>query len=235
MAKTIRISYTFTMKRGNTQRFDLKLDADTLQLVSELSESPAWTRLSFHQCSNCPLDASTHRRCPAALSLVDLVTRCEELVSHDQIDVMVKTDERIITQHTSAQRGISALMGLIMATSGCPKTAYLKPMARFHLPLASEEETVYRVTSMYLLAQYFLGLEGKLADESFAGLSRIYEDLEHVNIAMADRMRAATETDSSLNAIVLLDLFAKTVPWVLNHSLAELRPLFAPYLEVPPE
>ncbi len=56
-----------------------------------------------------------------------------------------------------------------------------------------------------------------------------------MNIAMANRMWGDTETDSSLNAIVLLDLFAKTVPWVLNHSLAELRPLFAPYLEVPPE
>jgi len=88
------------------------------------------------------------------LSLVDLVTRCEELVSYDQIDVRVVTDEWTITQ-----RAISALMGLIMATSGCPKTAYLKPMARFHLPLASEDEAVYRVTSMYLLAQYFLKLE----------------------------------------------------------------------------
>jgi hypothetical protein len=32
----------------------------------------------------------------------------------------------------------------------------VKPMARFHLPLASEEETIYRATTMYLLAQYFL-------------------------------------------------------------------------------
>ena len=141
-------------ERRKTQSFKLKLDAETLQLVSEHSGSPAWTKLSFHQCNNCPLDESTHNTCPAALSLVDLVTRCEELVSYDQIDVRVVTDEWTITQ-----RAISALMGLIMATSGCPKTAYLKPMARFHLPLASEDEAVYRVTSMYLLAQYFLKLE----------------------------------------------------------------------------
>lgn len=122
-------------------------------------------------------------------------------------------------------------MGLIMATSGCPRTAFLKPMARFHLPFASEEETVYRVTSMYLLAQYFLGLEGQTDDDGFSGLTRLYGELEYVNTAMAKRLRAATETDSSLNAIVLLDLFAKTVPWALNRSLSDLRHLFAPYFE----
>jgi Domain of unknown function (DUF6901) len=231
MAGTIRISYTFTSRDGFSQTFDLRLNEQTLELISEPAEPPAWTELGFHQCSNCPLKASNSRHCPAATALVDLVKRCENLVSYDEIDVMVITDERTITQHTSAQRAISALMGLIMATSGCPHTAFLKPMARFHLPLASEEETVYRVTSMYLLAQYFLGLEGKADEDGFSGLGRIYEDLEFVNTAMAERLRAATETDSSLNAIVLLDLFAKTVPWVLNRSLSEIRHLFIPYLE----
>ena len=122
-------------------------------------------------------------------------------------------------------------MGLIMATSGCPRTAFLKPMARFHLPFASEEETVYRVTSMYMLAQYFLGLEGQTDVDGFSGLTRMYGELEYVNTAMAKRLRAATETDSSLNAIVLLDLFAKTVPWALNRSLSDLRHLFTPYFE----
>ena len=56
-----------------------------------------------------------------------------------------------------------------------------------------------------------------------------------MNIAMANRMWGDTETDSLLNAIVLLDLCAKAVPWELSQSLAQIRPLFAPYLEVPPE
>ena len=34
--------------------------------------------------------------------------------------------------------------GLIMATAGCPWTDRLRPMARFHLPFATEAETVYR-------------------------------------------------------------------------------------------
>jgi hypothetical protein len=43
-----------------------------------------------------------------------------------------------------------------VATSGCRYTAYFKPMARFHLPFANEEETAYRAISMYLLSQRFL-------------------------------------------------------------------------------
>ena len=37
-----------------------------------------------------------------------------------------------------------------MALSGCPVLEQLKPMARFHLPFASVEETIYRAASMYL-------------------------------------------------------------------------------------
>ena len=59
-----------------------------------------------------------------------------------------------------------------MATSGCPHMDFFKPMARFHLPLANAEETVYRATSMYLLAQYFLQREGKEADMELEGLKK---------------------------------------------------------------
>jgi hypothetical protein len=76
-------------------------------------------------------------------------------------------------------------MGLIMATSGCPSLSYLKPMARFHLPLATAEETVYIATSMYLLAQYFLQKEGHKADLNLEGLLEIYHNIELINQAIA--------------------------------------------------
>ena len=229
--KEIRISYIFSMPSGPSQVFNLRLDAEELHLLEPQGEgTPAWTELGFHQCSNCPLKAETHPQCPAAQGLADLVTRSEGLVSYDEVEVQVRTDERIISQKTTAQKGISALMGLIMATSGCPHASFFKPMARFHLPLASEEETIYRVTSMYLLAQYFRKLEGKESDLELDGLTRIYEEMQEVNTSMASRLRAATETDSSVNAIVLLDIYAKTLPLVIEESLEEIRYLFSSYL-----
>jgi hypothetical protein len=121
-------------------------------------------------------------------------------------------------------------MGLVMATSGCPHTAFFKPMARFHLPLASEEETVYRATSMYLLAQYFLKKEGQNADLELKGLREIYHNMHTVNTAIAERLRGASETDSTVNAIVLLDMYALTLPYVIDESLEEIRHLFRPFL-----
>ena len=43
-------------------------------------------------------------------------------------------------------------------------------MARFHLPLASSAETIYRSVSMYFMAQYFLAKEGKEPDLELEGI-----------------------------------------------------------------
>ena len=227
---TITIRYYFTLPEGVREAFVLQFDAQTLELVDTMSDDmPAWTKLDFHQCPNCPLTPDTHPRCPLASHLVTIVERCEGLFSYSAIQVDVMTTERFITQETTVQRGMSSLMGLVMATSGCPHMAFFKPMARFHLPFASAEETVYRATSMYLLAQYFLHKEGRHADLDLTGLGQIYQNIEVVNVAVAKRLRAATEADSAVNAIILLDIYTKAIPVVIEESLEEIRYLYAPY------
>ena len=121
-------------------------------------------------------------------------------------------------------------MGLIMAVSGCPLTAYFRPMARFHVPWASQNETIYRATSMYLLAQYLRKRDGKVAELELDGLAKIYEDIRMVNHSFVERLRAACEQDSTINAIVVLDTQALTLPWAIESSLEELRPGFEAYL-----
>lgn len=73
------------------------------------------------------------------------------------------------------QRGLSSLLGLILATRDCTYTRYFRPMARFHLPLASEEETIYRAASMYLLAQYLRANDGKQVDINLTRSAEIYK------------------------------------------------------------
>ena len=51
-----------------------------------------------------------------------------------------------------------------------------------------------------------------------------------LNTAVANRLRAASKTDSSVNAIILLDVYAQTMPFVIEDSLASIRYLFTPYL-----
>ena len=164
------------------------------------------------------------------MNLVNIVSRFDRVISYDDIYLDVITKQRHTSQKTTAQRGLSSLVGLVIATSGCPHTAFFRPMARFHLSLSNREETAYRVTSMYLLAQYFMKKERKQTDFSLLGLKQLYENVQQVNCAIAERLRAASESDSVLNAIVILDTYAQTIPCMIEDSLDSIRYLFSPYL-----
>ena len=187
------IRYNFQMPDNSREEFYLELNPINLELKGNIPERlPAWTKLEFHQCANCPLDAINHPYCPLAANIVNVVHRFDGLCSYDAITVEVLTDQRRITQHTTVQKGISSMMGLIIATCGCPHTTFFKPMARFHLPLASEQETVFRATSMYLLAQYYLKKESfRIANFEFEGLNMIYNNIQIINFAIIKRLRNA--------------------------------------------
>jgi hypothetical protein len=98
---------------------------------------------------------------------------------------------------------------------------------------ASEEETLCRAVSMYLMAQYFLGKAGGKADFELEGLKEIYRNVQQVNVSIAHRLRSATEADSSVSAVVTLDMFAKGVLFEIEESLEDIRCLFTPYLTNP--
>ena len=230
--KTIDFRYIFLFPDDREEVFDLNLDAHTLDLLEDIpAELPSWTSLDFHQCPNCQLTIQTHPNCPAAAHLVKLIEACKNVLSFDVLHVDIISPERIIFKGTTAQKAVSSLMGLIMATSGCPHMSFLKPMARFHLPFSSAEETIYRATSMYLLAQYFLKKQGIEADLELEGLAAIYQNIQIINKAMAKRLRGISDKDSAMNALVLLDIFAKTLPFAIEESLEEVRYLFVPYLK----
>ena len=211
--------------------FDLQIDAKNLELQDNIPKVlPEWAKLDFYQCSNCPLDVREHPYCPMAANLVNIVNRFDSLLSYNEIHLVVTTKERTISQLTTIQRAVGSLMGLVIATCGCPHSVFFKPMARFHLPLANNQETIYRAASMYLLAQYFLRKKGKPVDWNLRGLEEIYTNIQVVNFTIAERLRAATKTDSVLNALVELDIYAQTLSLVIEDSLEEIRFLFDPYL-----
>ena len=99
----------------------------------------------------------------------------------------------------------------------------LRPMARFHLPFASEIETVYRSVCMFLLARE---LTGAASTRGFAVLEELYESLHVVNRDMSRRLGAATRADPARNAMALLDAYTTLLPAALESSLEELKPLF---------
>lgn len=228
--ETVDIEYRFTLPDKSEEAFKLHLNPSTGEMVRPVSNDlPEWTRLGFQQCPNCPLETTETTHCPAAVCMVDVVRCFNGLVSYDLVEVEIITCERRLLQQTPAQKGISSLMGLLIAASGCPRSAYFRPMARFHLPLSEPEETMYRVTTMYLLAQYFRQQENRVCIPNLEGLTEIYRNMQIINNALAERIRAASETDSSVNALVMLDMHAKTVFYVVEEYLEELKPMFSAY------
>jgi hypothetical protein len=219
-----RIRYRFDLPDGSTKTLEFAFDpVDFRMLKAPPANPPFWAELGFSRCANCPLDASVHPHCPAALQMTWAVEPLKALVSFDTVGVTVTQAERTMYAQTTAQQAMSSVLGLIMATAGCPWTDHLRPMARFHLPFASEAETVYRSISMFLLAREIVGAVGP---HGFAALEELYRNLHVVNRDMSRRLGAAARTDPARNAMALLDSYTTLLPAALECSLDELRPLF---------
>jgi hypothetical protein len=224
--------YRFTFEDGSRKRIPIRLVPESLQyLPARELEPDSWTRLDFHRCRNCPLHEDDVPHCPVALSIKDLVSEFKDRVSHEKAEVRVETSERRYYENTTMQRGLSSILGIVMVTSGCPIMDKLRPMVRFHLPFPSRLETTFRTTSTYLLGQFFLMKQGRPADFTFQGLAEIYRNVKLVNKAMASRIRALSSEDASVNALILLDLFAVDVPLSIEDQIGDLEPFFRSYFE----
>jgi len=225
------IDYKFIFTDGREKVFNFLWDREKFEMsgAKPSDQPPAWTELDFCKCPNCPLNSATTKNCPLAVSLVNLVSYFDGLKSFEKVYLEVTLEGKKISQDTTVQKAVGAMMGLVSAVSGCPHLGFFKPMAYFHLPLADRENTIYRASSMYLLAQYFLAKDGKKHEIDLNGLNTIYKNLSIVNSSVADRLREASDTDSAINAIITLDIFTKTVPLHISSSLSSLRDLFESY------
>jgi hypothetical protein len=228
MNEPLRIRYRFDLPDGSQKTLEFSFDPTTFKLLNPPpADPPFWAELKFNRCANCPLNEQDHPHCPAALQMAAALEPLKALVSFDTVGVTVLQFERTVYAETSVQQAMSSVFGLIMATSGCPWTDRLRPMARFHVPFAGETETLYRSVSMYLLSREFVPREKRGAEGAeFAALEDLYRNLHVVNRDMSRRLGAAAATDPARNAIALLDSFTLLLPAALERSLDELQPLF---------
>ncbi len=218
-------TYELRFEDGRRETFEVALDPETLVLKRAEGPRPAWAALDFEKCPHCPLSEGD---CPLAAALPEVVDFSRDQLSYTPAQLEVRSPERSVSARTTVQKALASLMGLLMATSDCPHTRLLRPMARFHLPLATEEETIYRAASMYMLARFFAGQSGEAP--GLEGLAEAYQALQVVNKHVAKRLRAAVKLDASINAVVVLDVFSKAMPYAVEDQLEEIRYLFEPWL-----
>lgn len=223
--------YIFTFPNGSEHRFAVALGDDKCA-DSQSDTQPDWTRLEFRQCPHCPLDKDTSPRCPVATTIRPMVEFASQLPSIQEVALEVRSPDRSIHLNTTAQNGFSSLLGLLIATSDCPYTIPFRPMARFHLPQPSCEETSFRAISTYLLSQYFKYKRGDQPDWDCHGLKEIYSNIRTVNSSLAERLKSAVSEDAPLNAVAILDAFALIVPMAIDDAEEEFKYLFEPETEL---
>lgn len=234
----MELRYRFDVEGGARKEFVLLLDPETLAYQGDPAAArPDWTRLEFKQCPNCPLKPAESPHCPVAANMAPLVDSFKDSISYDPVDVEVQAPGRSYRKRTTMQAGVSALFGIVMASSGCPILDKLRPMLLTHLPFPSLRETQYRAMSTYLLRQFFVARKGGKPDWTLKGLARIYDEINKVNVAFAERLRAIHERDASVNAVSKLDCFASYAATAIERSrgaLDWLERLFRPSAEKPP-
>ncbi|MCK5534436.1 hypothetical protein KAI68_04905 [bacterium] len=232
--EVIVYNYKFILENNVEKEFKVLLNKDTLNLIQKKHKRvyPEWAKLSFCKCPNCSLDENQYRVCPVAGNLIEIFDFFSDFKSHDKIDIIIETAARKYIKCVTLQKGLSSLIGLCMAASDCSIMAKLKPMIPYHLPFATQEETKYRVISMYLLAQYFLFKRGKEPDWELKKLVKIYNDIQILNKSFCKRIWAIQSKDANINALVVLDCFADFVSISINENMMEeIKVLFNTYFE----
>lgn len=220
------VTYEFELEGGQKYRVEVGEDG-VVGNTGKDAQHPAWTQLENGKCHACTLDAQTHPHCPVALQIERVAGTFSKILSVSRVKVTVLTERRNYVWTCDAQGALTSLYGLIMARSACPMLSRMRPLADTHLPFSTAEESLTRVVGSYLIKQHFLYEEGKVApDWGLAGVIRLYEELEGVNKDLVMRLRAASEADSNLNAVVSFHALSGVFAIGLKDLLAEQRDLF---------
>ena len=220
-----KYAYEFHLENGEVHRFEVHLTRKR-EPAGNPREHAFWTRLDFHQCDNCPLNSTETPYCPVAVDIEEVAEQFKDILSFERADVRVESAVRSYSKHCDVQTGLNSLLGLIMASGRCPILSQLKPMAHYHLPFATIEETIYRVVGAYLLKQYYVYQEGQRPDLDLEGLAAFYEDVQRVNQDFMKRIKAASPRDANLNAINTLFSLSMMVAMTFLSKLEEIKPLF---------
>ena len=226
-----KIVYLFE-REGEKKEFSQFFDSKTFRIASPFpSPLPEWAKLENYQCGICPLKPEKFPYCPPAAYISPIVEFFCHRSSFEKALWTVETPFRTYQKRASLQEGMSSLIGLYMASSGCPILDKLRPLAFIHLPFASLEETVFRMAAVHMLAQYYRHRRGKSAFWSLEGLQKIAEEVSQVNRDFIRRLASISKKDASLNALVRLDCFTLNIRQSLERAIGQLEPLFSAYWE----
>jgi len=222
------LRYEFRFDKGTVELFDIPVDSKSLLLLwPRLERPPAWTKLEYKQCLCCTLEKEAEPYCPVAENVSKVVSHFTSIISHARCIVSCKTPERTYLKKTSVMEGLSSVLGIIIATSRCPIMEMFRPMARFHLPFSTVEETLIRSTSFYLLRQYFKHNKKKAPDFNLNHLQEHYKKLKLLNESLLARINGLKGQDSDKNALLVFHSISEILALEIETHLQSIEYLFS--------
>ena len=205
----------------------IPLDPAPKRSLPVLEERPRWTDLGAARCEGCPLAGNDDDACPAAVAVMDVVAGLKDVASIDAVDVVVRMPEREVRKRTTGANAARSVFGLLMATSGCPVLEVMRPLARHHLPFATEEEFLFRLVGLHLLQSWFSAggslSDGVVSPVSLQQLPAYLSRLQAVNTAFAARLRKAVKGDAGPNAVCQLFSLSVGARYDVDDGLVSLR------------
>lgn len=214
----MNIHYEFCFEDGRRIEFRV-----TDQCPVPDTSVPAWAKLGHCQCAGCPLAAEETPYCPAAMRILPVVEKFQAEDAYEKVVVRVTDEHREYRKETSLEEALRSLLGLEMATSGCPVLAELRFMAVHHLPFASTEEFILRTVSHYLVEQYFVWRHQGNPDWELGGLVERNQRLQQVNQALWQRIHTVCQGDSNLKVLLNFFSMASSVSFSLESQLRKLE------------
>lgn len=214
------VQYNFRYEDGREVDFRV---TDAPAKLPQGQAIPTWVNLDYCQCSNCPLNTSEHVHCPAAVAIVPVIQAFQAEDAYQKVDVTVTDERRSYHKNTTLEESLRSLLGLKLATSGCPLLSQLKPMAKHHLPFASTDEFIMRSVESYLLEQLFARRDGRTPDWDLKGLVERNQQLQLVNQALWQRIHAECRGDSNLKVLLSFFSMASSVSISLESQLRKLQ------------
>lgn len=209
------VRYIFQLKDREAV-FDVKTEPHG---VESGEDYPEWALLEHQQCKCCPLKTADCKYCPVATRMHGLLEAFAGHESTERVQVTVEALERNYYNDCDLQVAINSLMGLMMATSGCPVLQELGAMASFHIPFCSTRETLHRTVGSYLTKQYFVQLEGGEPDWELKHLKELYEVLEGLNQDFSKRIQDSSSSDAVSNAVIMFFATSVVVASSLDQQL----------------
>ena len=228
MHEPLQVSYLLQFDAGQPASclFELSLDP---QPTTE--EPPAWARLDYKQCRNCPLKPSEETWCPFASELARILAPLAQHHSYDELKVTIHWRGRVIEQRSTLQRVLGSLIGFIGATCGCPRTRTFLPLAFVHQPFSEADETLFRLVGAYLIGQVLRANRGLSTDFMLSELPELYGHLRQVNLGMANRLRSLSDSDHGVNGVIVLDMLAAQTQDLFAALEENFLPYYDAYLE----